>query len=81
MWGLLFVFFIIGIFMSDHGYSLESLENGITNCKKNIAVLEDATDKERNTIKEYRIMMDDIEMADKLKHAAENNIHIELVSE
>lgn len=67
--------------MSDHGYSLESLENGITNCKKNIAVLEDAADKERNTIKEYRIMMDDIEMADKLKHAAENNIHIELVSE
>ena len=82
--------------MSEHGYSieslenvagatttsfLESLENGIVNSRKNIQVLEDAIDKERQTIKEYRIMMDDIEMADKLKHAAENNVHIELVSE
>ena len=63
------------------GFSVESLENGIVNSRKNISVLEDAIDKERNTIKEYRIMINDIEIADKLKHAAENNIHIEVVSE
>lgn len=63
--------------MSD--FSVDSLENGIVNCRKNIKVLEEAIDKERQTIKDYRIMIDDVEYAEKAKHAAENNVHIEVV--
>ena len=43
------------------GYSVESLENGIESCKKNIQTFEDAIDKERNTIKEYRDMIDTVQ--------------------
>jgi hypothetical protein len=43
------------------GFSVESLDNGIEASKKNILVFEDAIDKERNTIKEYREMIDIIE--------------------
>jgi hypothetical protein len=43
------------------GFSVESLDNGIEASKKNILVFEDAIDKERNTIKEYREMIDTIE--------------------
>ena len=43
------------------GFSVESLENGIVACNKNIKTFEDAINKERNTIKEYRIMIDTIE--------------------
>jgi prefoldin subunit 5 len=43
------------------GFSVKSLENGIESSKKNIRVFEDAIDKERNTIKEYREMIDTIE--------------------
>jgi len=43
------------------GFSVESLENGIESCKKNIQTFEDAIDKERNTIKEYREMIDTVE--------------------
>jgi prefoldin subunit 5 len=42
------------------GFSVESLENGIESCKKNIRVFEDAIEKERATIKEYREMMETI---------------------
>lgn len=62
-------------------YSIEGLENGIEGCKKNIKVLEGAIDKERNTIKEYRIMIDDIETADRKKKEAEDNVHIEIVKD
>jgi len=43
------------------GYSTESLENGIESCKKNIQTFEDAIDKERNTIKEYRDMIETVQ--------------------
>jgi hypothetical protein len=61
-------------------YTVEGLENGVEGCKKNIAVLEDAIEKERNTIKEYRIMMDEIETSDRLVKAAHDGIHVEVVN-
>jgi len=42
-------------------YNVESLERGIEAARKNIKVFEDAIDKERDTIKEYRFMMEVIE--------------------
>lgn len=42
-------------------YSVESLENGIEACKKNIKTFEDAIEKERNTIKEYHEMIDTVQ--------------------
>jgi hypothetical protein len=62
-------------------YSIEGLENGIEGCRKNIQVLEAAIDKERQTIKEYRVMMDDIEFAADLKTKAEEGVNIEVVRE
>jgi len=62
-------------------YSIEGLENGIVGCRKNIEVLEAAIEAERTTIKEYRIMIDDIERASSLKAEAEANINIEVVRE
>lgn len=62
-------------------FSIEGLEEGIVNAKRNIKVLEEAIDRERNTIKEYRIMMDDIEEADRLKQEAESNVHIEVIKD
>lgn len=50
----------------EAGYSIESLERGIEACKKNISTFEDAIDKERNTIKEYRRMMDVLENKERL---------------
>lgn len=62
-------------------YSIDGLKNGIKGCRKNIKLLEGAIEKERNTIKEYRIMMKDIEISNKLKKAANDNVHIELVKD
>lgn len=59
-------------------YTIAGLENGIQGCKKNIAVLEAAIEKERNTIKEYRIMIDDIERAERKKTEALKNVKIEI---
>ena len=50
------------------GYSIESLERGIEACKKNIKTFEDAIDKERDTIKEYRQMIDVIEEKQNIKN-------------
>lgn len=63
--------------MSD--FTAESLENGITNCRNNIAVLEGAIEKERNTIKNYRVMIDDIETAERNMDAAMKNVSVEIV--
>lgn len=60
-------------------YSVEGLENGIEHARKNIRVLEEAIERERNTIKEYRVMIDDIENAEKLKALAEENVTVEVV--
>ena len=35
-------------------YDSDALERGIEKCRKNIAIFESAIDKERETIKEYR---------------------------
>jgi hypothetical protein len=42
------------------GFSVESLDNGIESCKKNILIFEEAIEKERATIKEYRGMIETI---------------------
>ena len=39
-------------------YNIDSLEKGIDQCKVSIKSLEDAADRERATIKEYRDMID-----------------------
>lgn len=62
-------------------FSVENLERGIEHARKNIRVLEDAIERERQTIKEYRIMIDDIEFAEKQKKAAEEGISIEVVND
>ena len=59
-------------------YSIDGLKNGIKNSKKNIKVLEKAIADEKNTIKEYKIMIDSIETAEKKKAEAEAGIHIEV---
>lgn len=61
-------------------YTKEGLENGIVNCRANIKVLEKAIVDERNTIKEYRLMMESIDIADEKKAEAEANVHVEVDS-
>jgi len=39
-------------------YNIDSLERGIESCKKNVKTFEDAIDKEMETIKEYRKMIE-----------------------
>lgn len=51
--------------MSQQGYSVEGLQHGIERCKVNIEQLEDAIKKERNTIKEYKLMINDVQQAKK----------------
>ena len=46
----------------EPGYSVESLKNGIEAAKKNIKTFEDAIERERETIKEYRSMIEIIEV-------------------
>ncbi len=43
------------------GYSVESLHNGIQSCKVNIKTFEDAIGKERETIANYKWMIERIE--------------------
>ena len=51
-------------------YSIEGLEHGIERCDVNIKLLEVAIEKERQTKKDYRIMIDHKEKADrKMEHA------------
>jgi len=61
-------------------YSTASLEAGIAQCKKSIAALELAADNERETIKSYRKMIDDLEeserVANEIQHLKDNNIEI-----
>lgn len=62
------------------GFSVESLDNGIVACKKNIKTFEDAIDRERDTIKEYRDMIEVIEKKARTAKAIEemqSNIVIE----
>ena len=43
--------------MSDD-YDIDGLTRGIDACKRNIETFEQAIEKERQTIKEYKIMID-----------------------
>lgn len=60
----------------ENGYSVESLERGIEAAKKNIETFETAIDKERETIREYRFMIDTI--LRKKSEAIRNNIVIDM---
>jgi len=42
-------------------YDIQALKDSIEKAKQNIKVFEDAIEKERKTIVEYRILIDDIE--------------------
>ena len=64
------------------GFSAESLENGIQGCNKNIKTFEDAIDKERNTIREYRVMIEVIERKEiqrKKMESIKANLKVEVV--
>lgn len=43
------------------GYSVESLYNGIQSCRVNIKTFEDAIERERKTIANYKWMIDKLE--------------------
>ena len=51
--------------MTQPGYSIDGLTHGIERCKVNIESLEKAMANERNQIKEYKIMIDDLLRAKK----------------
>ena len=59
-------------------YEKDGLLEGVQNCKRNIKVLEKAIADERNTIKEYRLMIDSIEQAEVKQAEALAGIHIEV---
>ena len=59
-------------------YTVEGLKHGIERCEHNIDVLEKALADERQTIADYRIMISQIEEAEKKKAEAEANVHIEV---
>jgi len=61
-------------------FSVESLDNGIAACNKNIKTFEDAIDRERTTIKEYRdmiVIIQEKERIAKVKEEMQANIVIE----
>ena len=59
-------------------YSIDGLRNGIRQAKTNIKSLKKAIEREESTIADYKIMIDDIERAEKLKAEAEANVNIEI---
>ena len=59
-------------------YSVESLENGIQKCKKNIEIFEEAIEKERATMKQFRSMIDQMEEVETKKKELLKNIEIEI---
>lgn len=58
-------------------YTVEGLQEGIVNCRRNIKVLQKAIEDEQNTIKNYRCMIDDIELAEKKMAEAMDNVSVE----
>ena len=61
-------------------YTVKGLTHGIERCKVNIKVLQDAIERERETIKDYKIMISRIEEADAKKAEAEANVTVEVVN-
>ena len=62
-------------------YEKSGLLEGVQNCKRNIKVLEKAIEDERNTIKEYRVMIEDIDRAEAKMAEAKAGVHIEVVND
>lgn len=60
-------------------YSIDGLRLGIERCEHNIDVLKKAIRDERQTIADYKIMIDRIKRSERLKEEAQKNIHIEVV--
>lgn len=58
-------------------YNTESLEGGIEKCRINIKTFKDAIDKERETIKEYRSMIETLGRKEREK--IEAMAHVEVV--
>ena len=59
-------------------YTVEGLKHGIERAKHNRKVLLDAAEAESKTIADYKIMISQIEEAEKKKAEAEANVHIEV---
>ena len=53
--------------MRNVPYDIQALKAGIEKCKVNIQTFEDAIERERRTITEYRIMIDAIREQEKKK--------------
>lgn len=67
--------------MSEPGYSVEGLRNGIERCKHNVKVLQGAIEAERKTIADYKIMISHLEEAKEKQEEAEANVHVEVVED
>jgi len=58
-------------------YSKENLEEGIEKCKANIVIFEEAIEKERGTIKEYRMMIEESERMANVREVVAKGVKIE----
>lgn len=54
-------------------YNVESLRNGVLKAYENIKVFEQAIQKEKDTIKQYEMMADEIERKEKLNKVIDAN--------
>lgn len=61
-------------------YTVEGLRHGIEQAKGHIKMLQRAIEEQRVTIKDYKIMIADIEEAEKKKAEAEAGVHVEVVN-
>ena len=59
-------------------YTIEGLRHGIEQAKSHIKMLEKAIEEQRITIKDYKIMIANIEEAEQKK--AEAGVHVEVVN-
>jgi len=60
-------------------YTIEGLRHGIQQARGHIKMLEAAISEQRQTIADYKIMISDIEKAEKKKAEAEANVNVEVV--
>ena len=59
-------------------FTIDGINSGIDGCKRNIKALERAIEEERKQIASYRVMLDEIDRAEKAMAEAEANVHIEV---
>jgi len=62
-------------------YTIEGLRHGIEQAKGHIKMLERAIEEQRATIKDYKIMISQIEEAAAKKAEAEAGVNIEVVDD